>query len=105
MEVVLRNITTLFYLFNIQVMMKKVYVEIMNFKKILFLLALLFISVINQAQEVNCGDGIDNDGDGLIDCYDSECYNSSECDNPLADCNTVGDPVNSRLQLVHNVLI
>ena len=28
-----------------------------------------------------CADGVDNDGDGLIDCYDSDCFNlaGSDC--------------------------
>ena len=29
--------------------------------------------------ESNCGDGIDQDGDGLIDCEDPDCYNSNQC--------------------------
>jgi hypothetical protein len=31
------------------------------------------------AHEENCGDGIDNDGDGLIDCADSDCKDAPEC--------------------------
>lgn len=27
----------------------------------------------------NCTDGIDNDGDGYVDCRDSSCYSSSSC--------------------------
>ncbi len=38
----------------------------------------MLISIWAQAQEV-CDDGIDNDGDGLIDCYDPDCYASDEC--------------------------
>ena len=29
--------------------------------------------------ETNCSDGIDNDGDGLIDCEDPDCANESTC--------------------------
>ncbi len=29
--------------------------------------------------EANCGDGIDNDGDGLIDCEDGDCFSSNVC--------------------------
>ncbi len=36
------------------------------------------------AQEI-CDDGIDNDGDGLIDCYDPDCYASGHCDFYPAD--------------------
>jgi len=38
-----------------------------------------FIVGVVQAQEL-CDDGIDNDGDGFIDCFDSDCANNSVCD-------------------------
>lgn len=46
---------------------------------------LTFILMINlsysvEAQEL-CNDGIDNDGDGYIDCYDNSCAGSDDCDN------------------------
>lgn len=42
-----------------------------------------------HAQEV-CNDGIDNDGDGLIDCYDNDCYSSDDCGFYDADyCRTI----------------
>ncbi|MBK6263844.1 gliding motility-associated C-terminal domain-containing protein [Marivirga sp. S37H4] len=48
-------------------------------KKIfLLVLPLLSISYVN-AQEI-CDDGIDNDGDGFIDCFDSDCSENSACD-------------------------
>ena len=31
-------------------------------------------NILFDLGEVNCGDGNDNDGDGYIDCLDSECY-------------------------------
>jgi len=31
-----------------------------------------------------CDDGIDNDGDGLVDCFDCDCFGSSSCD-PSSD--------------------
>ena len=34
-------------------------------------LALLLCLSPARAQEVNCRDGLDNDGDGLVDCEDS----------------------------------
>ncbi len=40
---------------------------------------LLTISFRAFSQESNCGDGIDNDGDGFIDCYDSDCSASVIC--------------------------
>ncbi len=46
-------------------------------KKLLFLLPLLFcFTLATTAQEndkFECSDGIDNDGDGLIDCDDNQC--------------------------------
>ena len=32
-----------------------------------------------------CGDGVDNDGDGLTDCADIECVCTEECDNGADD--------------------
>lgn len=37
-----------------------------------------------------CGDNIDNDGDGLVDCNDSDCVAAPEC-NQSADGDTDGD--------------
>ena len=42
-------------------------------KKLTLLFLIGFVSIALQAQESNCGDGIDNDGDGLIDCADTDC--------------------------------
>jgi lysophospholipase L1-like esterase len=33
-----------------------------------------------SVQETNCTDGLDNDGDGLIDCLDSDCNGVSGCE-------------------------
>jgi hypothetical protein len=54
-----------------------------NKKLGLFLLAcILFVGTLSAfAQESNCGDGIDNDGDGLIDCFDGDCANNVTCVN------------------------
>ena len=49
----------------------------MEIKISIILLAFLIPTLI-FAQENNsvlCGDGIDNDGDGLIDCFDTDCAN------------------------------
>ncbi len=35
--------------------------------------------------ETNCNDGIDNDGDGVIDCADGDCYNSNVCTMEICD--------------------
>ena len=47
----------------------------------LFLIA-LFISLgyVALAQEASCADGVDNDGDGFIDCFDGDCANNAACD-------------------------
>ncbi len=41
----------------------------------------IFISQINYSQEGigSCSDGIDNDADGLIDCYDPDCHSAANC--------------------------
>ncbi|SMG29143.1 gliding motility-associated C-terminal domain-containing protein [Marivirga sericea] len=47
-----------------------------------FLLLSLFASfsiTLANAQEI-CNDGIDNDGDGFTDCFDSDCSDNSACD-------------------------
>ena len=46
-------------------------------------LSLLFLffgfSLVAFAQETSCTDGIDNDGDGFIDCFDSDCAGNAVC--------------------------
>ncbi len=41
-------------------------------------------------KEQNCTDRVDNDGDSLIDCLDSDCYNTEQC-------KTSGGPENTNL--------
>jgi teneurin len=41
--------------------------------------------------EMICNDGIDNDNDGLTDCYDSECCVYDSCKLSLA-CNMAPEP-------------
>lgn len=48
-------------------------------KTSLFFLATFIISGVSFAQE-NCSNGIDDDGDGQIDCYDSDCADQVVCD-------------------------
>ncbi|MDN5202484.1 gliding motility-associated C-terminal domain-containing protein [Fulvivirgaceae bacterium BMA10] len=45
----------------------------------LILIFLLLISAKGFTQEI-CDDGIDNDGDGFIDCFDADCASVSPCD-------------------------
>ena len=42
---------------------------------IIILTLLSFLSIAQENNSILCSDGIDNDGDGLIDCLDSECAN------------------------------
>ena len=58
----------------------------------------LFILNICFAQEnssILCGDGIDNDGDGLIDCLDNDCVNlfSNGCQTCFEDGTSFADVV------------
>ena len=62
------------------------------FSKILQIFCLmLFSSAILTAQELNCSDGIDNDGDGLIDCSDGDCITSTYCQELLPGKTSFGD--------------
>ena len=47
-----------------------------------FSLLVLFMacSYVAFAQESSCSDGVDNDGDGFIDCFDGDCANAAACD-------------------------
>lgn len=47
-------------------------------KKLPFILFFILWAGISLGQE-NCNNGIDDDGDGFIDCYDSECTGSTAC--------------------------
>jgi hypothetical protein len=48
-------------------------------KKVLLLALFLGFSAIAFAQETNCTDGIDNDNDGFIDCFDGNCATNAIC--------------------------
>ena len=39
-----------------------------------------FLMTYGQGSETLCGDGIDNDGDGFIDCFDGDCATSDDCE-------------------------
>jgi hypothetical protein len=45
--------------------------------------ALSLISCV--ATETICNDGIDNDGDGKIDCVDPDCYGNADCETNCTD--------------------
>ncbi|MEP6738713.1 MAG: VCBS repeat-containing protein, partial [Chryseolinea sp.] len=48
-------------------------------RRFLQLLPFLWISFSAIAQESNCGNGIDDDGDGFIDCFDGDCATNPSC--------------------------
>jgi FG-GAP-like repeat/SprB repeat len=52
-----------------------------TFKKLTILVFLTFVGhgIFAQTAE-NCTNGIDDDGDGLIDCYDTDCTCTGQCD-------------------------
>ncbi len=54
---------------------------------ILFLSHVLTVSIL-FAQE-NCSNGFDDDGDGLVDCYDSECGFDGACDDSFFGNSTI----------------
>ncbi|MEO1256398.1 MAG: hypothetical protein AAFY41_16135 [Bacteroidota bacterium] len=37
-------------------------------------------SLLAQAQTEICNNGTDDDGDGLIDCFDGDCSTAADCD-------------------------
>lgn len=45
----------------------------------LFVLLTSFFCVQNLLAQEICNNGIDDDGDGLIDCYDQSCFTSASC--------------------------
>ncbi len=46
----------------------------------LFLSNILILFTIHVFGQETCNNGIDDDGDGLIDCFDSDCSNHPDCD-------------------------
>ncbi|WMN06136.1 gliding motility-associated C-terminal domain-containing protein [Marivirga arenosa] len=49
-------------------------------KKYIQLVFFIFIiPSVSFAQEI-CNDGIDNDGDGFVDCFDGDCTDTADCD-------------------------
>ena len=47
-------------------------------KSVLF--SVFFLTTFLAAAQEICDNGIDDDGDGLIDCYDGDCSNNGACD-------------------------
>ncbi|MCB9039407.1 MAG: T9SS type A sorting domain-containing protein [Lewinellaceae bacterium] len=50
-------------------------------KKIILFLLLTLPLYLSAQQETSCNDGLDNDGDGLIDCFDGDCNGTGSCPN------------------------
>lgn len=50
-----------------------------------FLFLFLLSSLSAQGQNEICGNGMDDDGDGLIDCYDPDCCGFTGCDATFYD--------------------
>lgn len=68
--------------------------------RVVYLLAFIFLtSFAAYAQESNCSDGIDNDGDGFIDCFDGDCANVAACnDSYIGKDKLCQDPPQGTLQ-------
>ncbi|MEM7297166.1 MAG: hypothetical protein AAF391_02740 [Bacteroidota bacterium] len=50
-----------------------------SYLKLFFILTFSFSSLLATSQEV-CDNGVDDDGDGLIDCFDGDCATNAACD-------------------------
>ena len=51
-----------------------------NRKPLFAILGGIFISFQTFAQETDCNDGIDNDSNGYVDCYDTVCSGEGSCE-------------------------
>jgi len=80
-------------------------------KKIFFSSVSILLSITLLAQPENCSNGIDDDGDGLIDCFDPDCYGFGDCNSsadgffyglPMDTCPAMSPPVNSNMGLIYN---
>src|SRR5687767_13838584 len=49
-------------------------------RRLLSLLICVVATTFAFAQETNCTNGLDDDGDGFIDCYDPDCALNTACD-------------------------
>jgi hypothetical protein len=57
------------------------------------------LAIHTLTREVDCRDGIDNDGDGLTDCVDGDCH--VDADGDLVDALPCGPDCNDRNSMVH----
>ena len=44
------------------------------------------VDFFTPTTETSCDDGVDNDGDGLTDCADSDCNGVGDCESPETTC-------------------
>lgn len=51
-----------------------------HFWQTVLVLPFLFLSTFAFSQVEDCNNGIDDDGDGLIDCFDTDCTCTGQCD-------------------------
>ena len=56
--------------------------------RFLFVVVLTFLVQTTVGQEI-CGNCIDDDNDGLVDCYDPDCCGTSDCDGFFFDCSQI----------------
>ncbi|MEP1096280.1 MAG: LamG domain-containing protein, partial [Cyclobacteriaceae bacterium] len=61
-------------------MTESISTTIMNSYRKPILAALFFFSFFIATSQENCTNGVDDDGDGLIDCFDPECASQNSCD-------------------------
>lgn len=70
--------------------------------KKLHLILFLFFSIATTAAQEICNNGIDDDGNGFVDCYDSQCNGNADCSDfffgkPIVNCST--NPTNPAFDL------
>ncbi len=58
---------------------------------------LLICSLCMIAQETDCGNGLDDDNDGYIDCGDSDCYDETTCESAFSCTNTLYQVISATL--------
>lgn len=69
-----------------------------NNSKILLTFYLLICSLCLFGQETDCGNGLDDDNDGFIDCADSDCYNQARCETAFTCTNTLYQVISATLK-------
>ncbi len=65
-------------------------------KKLLLPLILIIVNSAALLSQEICDNGIDDDGDGLIDCYDDDCSGNASCDDFFGWKSLIDDCVNPK---------